>query len=91
MTTIWKFPLAVSQTQGIAMQAILMPFGAQVLAVQCQGGEPCLWALVDEQAPKMLRTFETFGTGHSIPDGNKNYVGTYQMMGLVFHVFEAAT
>lgn len=83
---IWKFPIAVGDSQTIDM-----PTDAKVLAVQVQNGTgPCLWAMCDPQAPKRPRTFETFGTGHPVPPAPREYIGTYQLRGggLIFHVFE---
>ncbi len=42
MISIWKFNL-----QTIDKQEIQMPVGAELLTVQIQNGEPCLWARVD--------------------------------------------
>ena len=71
-----------------------MSAGAQVLCVQVQNATPCIWALVDIEAKKTLRTFATYGTGHQHESIPGRYVGTYQLEGgaLVFHVFdESAT
>ncbi len=73
------------------IQTILMPEGAEVLAVQVQHERPCLWALVDPARPPTPRTFQTRGDEHGIASGTEGrYVGTYQVGGgsLVFHVFE---
>jgi hypothetical protein len=88
---IWKYPLNL--TDRIMLQ---MPEGAEVLAVQTQHGELCLWALVKPDAPKVDRYFRLFGTGHEMPvdmgvDWTKeDYRGTFQALGgdLVFHLFE---
>lgn len=86
MKAIWKFPLSM-----IDSQSILMPEGAQVLAVQVQGGVPCLWALVDTEAPQVSQTVRIHGTGHRCDDtlDRHNYLGTFQLErgALVFHVF----
>lgn len=86
MKTIWKYQLHD--------QSILMPWGAQVLAMQAQNDQPCLWAVVDTgRVADQVRRFLTYGTGHRLPDGHSqaNYVGTYQLRegASVFHVFEA--
>ena len=85
MPTIWKFPLVVSDVTGAPM-----PRGAKVLCVQAQHDVPCIWALVDPDAPVEPREFRIIGTGHPITDELGPYVGTFQLMGggLVFHVFE---
>jgi len=85
--TIWKFPLMV-----IDNQIIRMPKGAEILTVQTQNEEPCLWALVDVEAELEARFIDIFGTGHPVflfKRTNKKYIGTFQTGQLVFHVFEA--
>jgi hypothetical protein len=84
--TIWKFPLDVAD-----FQEIQMPACAEVLSVQVQYGTPCMWAIVSPEAPKETRTFATYGTGHEFPDATElkqTFIGTYQLPGLVYHVFE---
>jgi hypothetical protein len=84
---IWKFPLDVND-----LQTIPMPHNAQILHVASQSNQPCLWALVDENASTVdARRFVTYGIGNPMPDDNYgHYVGTYQMHDgqLVCHVFE---
>jgi hypothetical protein len=82
---IYKWTLSITDRQDLPL-----PKGARVLTVQVQGGMPQLWALVDPAAPIVHRTFDTYGTGHGMPDQPGEYVGTYQMEdgALVFHVFE---
>lgn len=89
MKTIWKFPLQTTDQQSLEM-----PESAEILSVQVQGETPCLWALVDPQAIRLTRVFETFGTGHPVPVDaghiRRKFIGTYQLLSgaLVFHVFE---
>ncbi len=85
---IWKFTLEPGTGQKIEM-----PDGAEILTVQTQNEQAHLWAQVDPRAAKCLRTFEVFGTGHSIHYDmgvERKYIGTFQLGGgaLVFHVFE---
>lgn len=84
MAAIWKFPLAVTDRQSVRM-----PAGAELLCVQVQRGVPCLWALVDPQAPLHEVELTTYGTGHPIDGDPGDYIGTYQLRdgSLVFHVF----
>ena len=85
MTTIYKYTLRPGRTM------LQMPADAQVLTVQMQDGTPCLWAKVDPTKPAELRTFDVYGTGHTMPDDPPMlYVATFQMEGgaLVWHVFE---
>jgi hypothetical protein len=81
--TIFKYPLTTDAP------FVVTPVGAQILCVQVQRGTPCLWALVERDAPLERRHFMIYGTGHP-HDGGGVYVGTYQLEGgaLVFHVFE---
>lgn len=84
--SIWKFPLETTD-----IQQIEMPVDAEILTIQTQAGQPCIWALVSPDAPKRKVAFEIFGTGHPVPEnGRRKYVGTYQLRGgsLVFHCFE---
>lgn len=83
MQSIWKFPLTTTGEQSVDM-----PQGAKILACQTQNNTPCLWCVVDVNAPREKRTFRIYGTGHEFRGGE--YVGTYQIHngGLVFHVFE---
>lgn len=88
MQTIWKYTLTPPPVR------LTMPQGAQILAVQEQHGQACLWAMVDSAAPLVEREFEVYSTGHEIPalDAGEErvHVGTFQLEGgmLVFHVFE---
>lgn len=87
MKTIWKWEFSVKDKFTIDM-----PVGAKVLAVQTQAGVPCFWALVDSDAPRKMRTFRVYGTGHPCPDAPfQEYIGTFQLSGgaLVFHLFAA--
>jgi hypothetical protein len=86
--TIWKFPLSITDQQQISM-----PEGAEILSVQVQRGQVCLWALVNPNLAKKPRTIEIFGTGHEVDDSPRTYIGTVQVhpMGsdLVWHVFSS--
>lgn len=82
--TVWKFPLVLEDTC-----ALMMPVGAKILTVQAQAGWPCLWAIVNPDAPQEARLFALVGTGHSVPEWELDYIGTVQIEpGLVFHLFE---
>lgn len=86
MTTIWKFPLEVTDEQDVSM-----PGGSVILCAQTQSDIPCLWAMVDSEQDMESRHIVIFGTGQPIPKGlTVNYIGTFQRFGgqLIFHVFE---
>ncbi len=84
---VYKYPLRIDDET-----EVMMPMGAQVLAVQEQQGCPCIWALVDPNAISTRRRFRIAGTGHDIQwrDGHMIHRGTFQLRAgaLVFHLFE---
>lgn len=87
-TTIWKYPILTTD-----WQEIHIPRGADILTVQVQHGDACLWARVNPAQPPESRMIEVFGTGHEIHKDmgvERRYIGTYQLANgdLVFHVFE---
>lgn len=86
MLSIWKYPFAVTD-----FFSLDMPQGAEVLCVQMQGAQPCIWARVNTEAVPKPRDFQIFGTGHDASDTEgSRYVGTFQLNGgaLVFHLYE---
>lgn len=86
MRTVYKYPLLP-----IGDNIVLsLPAGATVLSVQVQHGEPCVWALVDTDAPLVKRSFRLAGTGHPLPNAPLAHLGTFQLEGgsLVFHLLE---
>lgn len=85
--TIWKFPLAVVDSQELSM-----PAGSTILCVQFQHDRPNVWALVPDSSRNgdEIKTIRTFVTGE-VFDVPGPYIGTYQLGGhLVGHVFEEA-
>lgn len=86
MKTIWKFPLSITD-----FQKIQMPKGAKVLTAAMQGELLCLWALVDDDAPKVEAAFWVLGTGNPIdhPKNIGEHIATVPMHGgmLIWHVF----
>jgi len=65
-----------------------MPNGARVLSVQMQHGDPTLWALCNPNERPTERTFEIMGTGQPFEWCEREFVGTVQNAGFVWHVFE---
>ena len=82
MRTIHKYPLSP------VYNSINMPRGAKVLCIQVQEGSLYIWAEVENTEPVEARQFRTYGTGFQMPDVLEDYVGTFQLLGLVFHVYE---
>lgn len=85
MRKVFKYPLTPGRSE------VDMDPNGEVLTVQEQFGDACMWALVDPNAPIARRVFLTCGTGHEVSeDWNLVYAGTIQVYEgrLVFHVFE---
>ena len=86
MSAIWKYPVPFSHKA-----QVLMPADSVVLNVHEQGENIYLWVLVDDQLPEtVVRTFAIYGTGHKLPTGKMEYLGTVHVerSQLVWHVFE---
>lgn len=80
--TIWKFPLAVEQRQWITV-----PNDAQVLSIDVQSGIPCLWMMLDPNAPMTARKIRCFGTGHDVDASHDQFIGTVLVGSFVWHYF----
>lgn len=97
MKTIWKFAIGFDEQSGV-----MMPRGAEILKVdasdydrnQSRVGLPSayVWAIVDPEAPKVLRKIDVRGTGYELSDslGKHNYIGSAQILSgrLVYHFFD---
>ena len=79
--TVWKFPFRLDDS--IVLE---MPEGAEILMVDCQQGQPCMWARVNPDAPKKNYIFFLCGTGHPAPSGD--HVASFQQGPFVWHVFK---
>ena len=66
-----------------------MPVDAEILCLQAQHDQLCLWALVSPDAPTQEVWFLVTGTGFELQDECLRYVGTAQVCGgaFVWHVF----
>lgn len=82
---IWKWKLQVEDSQ-----VVMMPGGAQILDVQMQAGQCCIWALCNPDAEETKRWIAMYAMGHQVPDNSGEYISTFQMSDgqLVFHAFE---
>ncbi len=70
------------------IQIVKLPL-KRVLTVQLQNGTPCLWALVDTDAPEIPLTLRMAGTGtHDAHDFDKLlFISTTQFDAFVLHWF----
>lgn len=82
--TIHKYQV----TPGIA--GVQMPKGARILSLKVQRGQPCVWALVDPNAPLVQRHLAVYGTGFEVPAEPGRFVDTFLVDGdnFVFHLFD---
>lgn len=81
---IWKYELEIAD-----MQTFFMPEDAQILSVQYQDGQLCMWALVDSYASKEEVRISVVGTGYIFKHGDRDvYIGTVQDGKHVRHVFK---
>ncbi len=87
--TIWKYPLAI-----VDSQHVVMPMTSELLHVDVQNGQVQLWAMVNPDRPTRPYLIHMFGTGHIVPKGLEMiHIGSVMLEGgaLVFHVFEDLT
>ena len=82
MKTIFKYQISPWSTSRT------MPALAEILTVQVQGEDVCVWARVDTDFAPKTRQFGFYGTGHPLPEDPGVYVGTVQLGPLVWHVFD---
>jgi hypothetical protein len=84
--TVWKFPLAMTDSQMIEAPGDFEP-----LSVQMQHGVACLWAIVSPSLSKESHNIWIHGDGHIIQyPGHLRFVGTVQVgPGEAYHVFHA--
>jgi len=86
-TTVFRYPFPPYTGD---VFKLLLPEGAEVLYVACQGAQHCVWARVNPKAPPRPRAFRWAGTGHPLAGDVGRYVGSWQEKSglLVFHLFE---
>lgn len=84
MKVIHKFLLEI-----IDEQKIMMPKGAEILDVQVQRGEACVWALVNTNEEPIPHHFTVVGTGQALGAylSLGKYIATFQAGSFVGHVF----
>ena len=65
-----------------------MKQNAEILTIQLQDDNFCLWAIVQDNAKIISRTFEIIQTGEKMTEANRKYIGTFQDGWFVGHCFE---
>lgn len=86
MIEVWKYQIPAQTGKFL----ISMPASAEVISVQVQDGVPYIWALVHPTFPRKPYPFVLVWTGEPIEDLVGRPIGTFQIHGLVYHLFEAA-
>ena len=87
MKTIHKYPINFKTEE----LSLTMPINAQVLTVQFQNDQLCLWARVDSEEEQVeKREFRRYGTGLEVNEFDLEYISTVQEGNgsLVWHIFE---
>ena len=82
MKTIYKYTLDLKDKQQIEL-----PLDAEILSVQKQDVNICLWAKVTNTFPKKKVDIYIYGTGTEINEDNLDYTGTVQDGIYIWHVF----
>jgi len=82
MSIVYKYKL-----ERLESQFLEIPVVADILSVQIQNGDICLWALVDLELGVENKEIIIVGTGMTI-NCNVNHIGTVQEDSFVWHVFE---
>ena len=84
--TIWKTPLEITDEQ-----VIEIPEDYQILDIQVQKDQVCMWYICDDRNPKRKVTIICHGTGHPLNhwENKLHHIGTVQVYNgtLVFHYF----
>lgn len=84
--TIYRYRLPIQDEV-----TLLMPCFAQILSVQRQDDNLCMWAIVDPAERPETRRFEIHGTGnHGRHFHNRKFLATVRDTWGVWHVFEVA-
>jgi len=96
MEIIYKYKIPVSPDH-LKRFKLYIPYDAEILSVQLQGGKPVIWAKLETQEQSVERTFVIYGTGieimrgdcgYDLVDCELNYVGAWQQPPYVWHLFE---
>lgn len=85
---VLRYPLSNPKWYGYGDTFELdLPLNARVLTFQVQGWTPTIWVACEAAHPTKTRTFAILATGQST-DEYEQYIGTIQLNGLVWHLFE---
>lgn len=93
MRTVWKYSIPYMRE---VVGTFFVPSGARIVHVAPEVLNPgslsdpavSVWFEVDRGAEREARVFELFGTGHDIPEGAGEHVGSVVVPPLVLHLYE---
>jgi len=81
--TIFKYKLAT----GATFYTIAMRAGAEICHVGLDPrNSPCVWAIIDSEAPRAWVKVSVIGTGMDVPEG-ATFLGTFVDDPYVWHAF----
>lgn len=82
MKIIYKYSLMLMDSQTLELSV-----GYEILTVQLQNQDICVWAIVEPKNVEQTVQFQIIGTGDKIVDEELKYIGTVQRHGFVWHIF----
>lgn len=84
---IYKYKLSSVENldHGIELN-VLMALGADILHVDIQNQDLCVWAAIDDRVRSAVRRFKIVGTGFEPP--NHWYIGTVLCGQFVWHIYD---
>ena len=83
MKRIYKYSIETTSRA----QKLRLPVGYEILDIQMQNEEICLWARVDIEKPTQVLPIRVYATGEDV-DAHSRYLKTVQQGALMLHVFE---
>lgn len=91
MRTIWKFQIDLANHDAIVcgtpVYRFEFPVGSVVLDVQLQHGMPTFWVDLFDQNESNVQRFAVVGTGREVPFYVRDWEGTWQQDGFVWHLY----
>lgn len=84
MRTIYKYPLKIQDRQLLQIPFVndrlygSLKLKQQILKLDVQNENPCLWVLVDTDLPRRDVVVNMYGTGHSCHETIDQYVDSFQ-------------
>lgn len=84
MLIVFKYPFGIEDEFEVEM-----PEEAEIVLVECQDNQPCIWAKVNTEAVVVARKFYLTGTGHELPHVPLSHVASFQQGQFVRHLWES--